>query len=468
MKPHLSLHRVAAPVLLLALGSAFTWGGCRSSALYSEAPIGDLGYVPGTPNFDLQIVPSWLDGEPGATVHFGIPPASLVFTPRGSVYRAAYDVILRVLDTDGDLLREAFDSHEAEAPDVEGTTSFRPYLHEERLTLDPGTYLIQAVLLDAASGRQATRQERIRVPEADEPFISAPLVSETASTGERRPLLNAYLPEHAATLEAAVSYRNLRPSTHGVSFAVWQMERDTSYATPPYWVGPGYGTLGYQGIDPSNGRLVYADTMRIEASGSGATRFALPVLSRGLYRMEVGPVGAEEENGVGTSRFFVVTDPAFPRVETLEQMVNALGYIAFEREIAQIREGATPAERRQRFDAFWGSLVDRRTVAANLLQTYFARIEEANLLFSGYKEGWKTDRGMVYVLLGAPVLVNVYTDSEIWRYTRSDDALYTFVFDRVKIQGSYGAYENYVLRRRPYYEHVWLQLLDRWRSGVVL
>src|SRR5690606_38240941 len=128
----------------------------------------------------------------------------------------------------------------------------------------------------------------------------------------------------------------------------------------------------------------------------------LPELPRGLYRIEAQTEGDPGVDPLRQGRFLVVTSPGFPRVQTLDEMVDALGYIAYEREVGRIREGTTAAERLQRFDAFWGSLVRQRSVATNLIETYYARIEEANLLYSSYKEGWKTDRGMVYVLLGPP------------------------------------------------------------------
>ena len=36
------------------------------------------------------------------------------------------------------------------------------------------------------------------------------------------------------------------------------------------------------------------------------------------------------------------------------------------------------------------------------MRRYYARVEEANLRFSAFKPGWKTDRGMVYVRYGEP------------------------------------------------------------------
>ena len=458
-------HLFAARVLVFAALSA-SLGGCSSSALYLDEPSGTLGYVPGAPNFDVRIAPAWRDGQSGAVVHVGIPATSLVFTPRGATYDAEYDLILRVIDADETLVDEQLRNRTISVGSYDSTLTFSPFLHEEFLGLAPGPYVVQAIVIDAASGQQRMRSSVLRVPLPGEVFLGRPEISNGHLPEDRRPVLTSFVPEQSGPLRASVRYRS-EGSAGDVELRLVRVERDTTSAVPPYWVGPGYGTLSYQGIAASEVDTVLAVRFQLDAAADTTLQVDLPDLQRGLYRLDA------EHDAAGRAvemrrHFFIVTHATFPRIETLDQMVESLAYIAYEREIERIREPLAAAERRKRFDAFWGSLVRQRSVAVNLLETYYERIEEANLLYSGYKEGWKTDRGMIYVLLGAPVLVDDYAESEIWRYSYDDDALYTFVFDRVKIPESDGAYENYILRRRPYYEHVWLQLVDRWRSGVVL
>jgi hypothetical protein len=57
-----------------------------------------------------------------------------------------------------------------------------------------------------------------------------------------------------------------------------------------------------------------------------------------------------------------------------------------------------------------------------LMEEYYRRVDFANQNYSGFQEGWKSDRGMVYILLGAPSEVERHpfeSDSrpyEIWTY----------------------------------------------------
>ncbi|HEX7070971.1 MAG TPA: GWxTD domain-containing protein, partial [Rhodothermales bacterium] len=398
----------------------------------------------------------------------GIPAVSLVFTPKGVAFEAGYDVLVRALDRDERLLKEQVESRRVTVSTHDSTLGFHPYLHEVWMPLEPGTYFIQTVLIDAASGRQSIRTEYVRVPFVNEAYLATPALSIRNGDGARRPLLTSFVPENADSLRAEFQIRQPFGGIDSLAVRLLRVTRDTTQASPPYWVGPGYGTLAYQGIALAAVDTVLTQGLAVADQEESTLTLELPPLPRGLYRLEALTMGDSEIDPLRRGRYLVVTSAGFPRVETLDEMVDALGYIAYERELGRIREGATPAERLQRFDAFWGSLVRQRSVATNLIETYYARIEEANLLYSSYKEGWKTDRGMVYVLLGPPLLVDAYSESEVWRYSYGDDALYTFVFDRVRIPEADGFYENYILRRRPYYEHVWLQLVDRWRSGVVL
>lgn len=443
-------------------------GGCQSSSFYRDAGTPGSAYVPGEPNYDFRAHVVWGEGGSQIALHMAVPPAALVFVQRGASFDASFEYVARLFDDRDRLLDEHLTSRTISSVEFDSTTSFQPYHDVIRLRVDPGRYVVRVSLVDRSSGREAVRTASLTIRGTDRAFLSEPLLATDDDTTAQRPILTPFLPANATNIRMTVQYREPDSGGRLLSMQLTRVQRDTSLANPPYWITPRYGTLAHFGVDLSSTDTVWSAVREITVSDDGSWHaFELPPLMHGLYRLSV-----EVEDGRGElqyeNRYLLVTDPNFPRVETLDQLVDALGYIAYEREVARIREARHPLERRSRFDAFWGSLVPQRAVASNLVQTYYARIEEANLLFSGFKEGWKTDRGMIYVIMGAPLYIDAYAESEVWRYTYNDDALHTFVFDRVRVPHSEGLFENYVLRRRPYYEHVWLQVLDRWRSGVVL
>src|SRR5690606_31293258 len=99
--------------------------------------------------------------------------------------------------------------------------------------------------------------------------------------------------------------------------------------------------------------------------------------------------------------------------------------------------------------------------ARTLMRNYFRRVELANRYFTSYKEGWKTDRGMVYTIFGIPDEVFKFESREVWTYkTGRVDA--TFVFTR---SSSLFDPDNYILIREKKYEKTWYDVVDLWRNA---
>jgi GWxTD domain-containing protein len=99
--------------------------------------------------------------------------------------------------------------------------------------------------------------------------------------------------------------------------------------------------------------------------------------------------------------------------------------------------------------------------AKRLMRNYFRRIELANVLFTSYKEGWKTDRGMAFIVFGLPDEVFKFGDREIWNYRlTSQDISFTFI----KSSSVFDP-DNYVLLRDKKYQQAWYETIDLWRGS---
>jgi hypothetical protein len=109
-----------------------------------------------------------------------------------------------------------------------------------------------------------------------------------------------------------------------------------------------------------------------------------------------------------------------------------------------------------------------RSLAARVVQTYFSRVEEANLRYSTFREGWKTDRGMVYIILGEPLFIERTLESEIWYYSYDEGrGERTFVFNRVWREEAPEIIEEFRLDRSFEYERFWRAEVSKWRAGNV-
>ncbi len=454
----------------LCLLSAVLWTACSGPSPLDAPDAGRSAvYEPGLPSFDMEAVPTVEDGQPGVRVLTSIPRASLVFARTDSSYVARYDLSVRV--TQG-RETEAFVSFgdTLEVATAEAVRSYERIGRQERVALAPGVYVVEAVLEDGESGEQAVRRQRVEVVGlGGAPWLGRPLVrAQLRPGGPAEPLVALHLPAGRDSLSAGIAAYDAPPGGR-LALCVLRLRADTSVAVPPFWLSPSRASLAYRGTDDEGADTVLVAEQPLGSAAEQTARFELPALEPGIYRLSFALLSAGGTVLAEQRRSLSVKGPAFPQLATLAELVDALAYIAYPREVRSIREGATAAERRRRFDAFWGALVPDRRVALNLLRTYYERIEEANLLFTSVKPGWKTDRGMVYVVFGAPEYVETTFEGEVWYYAYgSQDAASTFSFERADAYESTAPFAPYVLLRQPAYERAWVRALERWREGNAL
>lgn len=110
-------------------------------------------------------------------------------------------------------------------------------------------------------------------------------------------------------------------------------------------------------------------------------------------------------------------------VQDLNKAVEQMLYIATDEQLDFIEDAETREEEIKRFLDFWKSKDPNPQDEQNeVFNEYFRRVGYANEQFSHYNEGWQTDRGMVYILLGPPNNIDRHPfdyDSkpyEVWQY----------------------------------------------------
>ncbi|MDZ7822184.1 MAG: GWxTD domain-containing protein [Candidatus Marinimicrobia bacterium] len=60
-------------------------------------------------------------------------------------------------------------------------------------------------------------------------------------------------------------------------------------------------------------------------------------------------------------------------------------------------------EKRKFFTETWENLDPTPGTERNeLMNEYYYRVQTANQRFSGQREGWRSDRGMIYIIYGEP------------------------------------------------------------------
>lgn len=154
--------------------------------------------------------------------------------------------------------------------------------------------------------------------------------------------------------------------------------------------------------------------------------------------------------------------PHFPKIKTPEQMLDPLEYITTTTEFRKLKADKNT---KLAIDNYWLKLGGNPDVSRELIRVYYTRIYFANYYFTSFKEGWKTDRGMIYIIFGQPNYITKTAVSETWEYynTQSGENV-EFIFN--KTPSPYTG-NHYVLQRSEYFNSFWRQAVDTWRSGKV-
>lgn len=429
-------------------------------------------FEPGIPNFDMETIVRPRGDTLVVGVHLSMPLSSLVFVRDGDTFAAEYEMLAEVIDRDSkNLVLDVSETESLRVAEYDSTLATVPHVWSIDLDVPAGSYVVQMTLTDQATGESATRRQAVSIPDPadDKPYVSRIHLEAQREGRGFEPLISLHMPAMMDSLRASIQLLNPGASRLSVRMELVAFRTDTSVAKPPYALVPSRASLAHRGVfyeEADTLQVTRRDLTRVE--GGSVLEFSLPQLSRGMFGLRIVATDSEGVAIVERERILSVKNETYPQMALLGDLIEALAYIAYETEIEHIRSGETLTEKKRRFDAFWGSLVPNRNAAANLIKLYYGRIEEANLYFTGYKEGWKTDRGMVYVVLGPPLYVERRVDTETWHYSYAEqNPVRTFVFEEAQ-EFRDDAFEHFILDRRAFYQQEWIRALDLWRSGNVL
>ncbi|TXK51605.1 GWxTD domain-containing protein [Pontibacter qinzhouensis] len=189
---------------------------------------------------------------------------------------------------------------------------------------------------------------------------------------------------------------------------------------------------------------------------SDATAFAVS----DTIRMEQPGLYLVSSSG-GGSMSLLVQQGAFPQITMAKEMLPPLIYLTTSEEREVLMKAKDP---KAAIDDFWLKVARDKENARQLIRTFYTRVEEANRQFTCHKEGWATDRGMVYIIYGRPNNVSRAGNTEAWIYRESASTPYIkFVFNKKENNFTNNHYE--LIRRREYEEN-WYSTVSKWRAGI--
>lgn len=153
----------------------------------------------------------------------------------------------------------------------------------------------------------------------------------------------------------------------------------------------------------------------------------------------------------------------YPSFTTADQLIDALRYLTTRKEYDQL---INSDEKRKSIDQFWLEKSGNNERGRRLIKIYYGRAKDANVHFTSFTEGWKTDRGMVYIIYGPPATVYREGENEVWNYPYHEGVPATrFVFTRMNNPFTDN---DYVLNRSLELQRSWYIAVDSWRSGRIV
>ena len=155
----------------------------------------------------------------------------------------------------------------------------------------------------------------------------------------------------------------------------------------------------------SEGMGKVAKAMTVDSTINYAADQSITFMQTGLYLIQ--------KDTASTEGFAFRVEEDYPRLAKIESLADPLIYVCTKQEFDRIKLAKGD---KKAFDRVILSITGDTERAKNFMRNYFRRVELANEFFTSYKEGWKTDRGMIYIIFGLPDQVFRFTDREVWTY----------------------------------------------------
>lgn len=399
---------------------------------------------------------------------------SLIYSTEDDIRSAQITIEIRILEVEGDFTKNVRRDFSVESS-YEGTyLSQDVFTHDESIEVVPGTFEVNVTVIDRSSGKASSRKSAAEIPNPDEPEINITTVRLLGKLqGESA---DPFFPITTYTVSSGLdSLKLIFQVTNNdldapleVRSRLLRYRADDQPARPMNFNNYSASTLPYLGVDMRNPDVVDEIIRRLDQPGSVLIETKYEILDRGNYRFEVETTGDSGER-IYKARDFAVKSENYPAIVNMRELAGPLAYLMDRRDYERMMEIQDPDSLKEAIDRFWLSNVGNMSQARSVINLYYDRVEQANKQFTNFKEGWKTDLGMMYILFGPPWYVDRFLNTLVWSYSYDrSDPRYNFVFERPNMKNEYFPFDNYLLQRNQGYFNVQYRQIQLWLTGSIL
>lgn len=345
---------------------------------------------------------------------------------------------------------------------------------KERFETKPGTYSLLLTVTDMNSSKQTTQKNTVTIPNPEKTLpdiTSIQLLGKDAEANAQFGMITTYdVPERLDSLRFLFQVTNSLPDQElQINTKLVKYRADSDPARLPTQLNYNISSIQFRGIDYSKTEVIQENTRTIFQQGYILIQFEFSMFEKGNYRFEVTLTDNAGEVLEVKARDFSIKGAYYPSLKSPKELLEPLFYIMPPKEYKRLIKMENPDSLKQEIDRFWLSNIRKRSTARQVISLYYERVEEANKQFSNFKEGWKTDPGMVYILFGPPLYVEEGIDGMVWSYTNNfQDGTRIFRFSKERFFSDQFPFNHFILSRSQFYYNEEFQQIEAWKSGRIL
>jgi GWxTD domain-containing protein len=361
-------------------------------------------------------------------LHFKIASKELLYTrPDGINFSSNALISYRLLATFDS--KEISDSGSVRLVDINNDNSDKYLVGKMNVkAISPHSYFLRITVLDM--NRNASVSNVVPVEKESELNRQNFLVKSKSTDA---PLFRNYFKPGE---ELTITYKSKTPANVYVRY----YNRDFPLAAPPFSL-----------VDPKPFQYKPDSMYMIQLSAAGIMDFK--AVKKGFYHIQLDTTKRE---GVTLFNY----SETFPEVKKAEDLVPPLRFITSKEEFDEL---TASKNKKVAVEKFWLSSTGNQDRAKEVIRKYYNRVQDANLYFTSYLEGWKTDRGMVFLIYGSPNIIYRTANSETWIYGEENNInSLQYAFSRVNNPFTDN---DYTLERASVYKQSWYVAVDIWRQG---
>jgi GWxTD domain-containing protein len=313
------------------------------------------------------------------SVHVKIPYTELQFTRDGSIFLARYEVSVNISDDSKERIAGKIWSDSLKMPSYQDTRKTnQTALSIESFLVPVGDINISVRVTDLYTKKSRVLNDNINQTEMyqGELALGNIMIIDNYSASGDELLMNESFYEVIDTL-------NFKAKLIGVKH--------------PY-------TLTYELISKEESRKKVTEVLDHAGAIDSLLFFEIPLTDM-QYTNYTLYLSAEDASGnrVMTKTHFRVRIKGINYdIGDIDEAVSQLRYLASERDIREISSGGGE-QTMSKFNDFWSGLDPTPGTPENeLMEEYYRRVAYTLEAFTVVQDGWKSDRGMIYILFGPP------------------------------------------------------------------